>query len=509
MNSSPKLNDVELTTEQTKIVYCDSRVILASACPGSGKSTTLAVRARRLWETYGEPILVCTFSQDSAQDIALKIGGDPGQIKVCTIHKLGYDLVRENWSLVRMLFGNADWPLEAQLTSKEEELKIIGDWLKAGEPNRFYARVEALRSYGLHPSTLQSLLRRGVYFTSVSDKEVESWKLYEAHRLSCGLLSFSDMVDLARSIMTFPEVSSKFLRRYSHLLLDEAQDTSTGQWDLLRPLVNSCRTTLIVFDMNQAVYNWRGGDVGPLTALGYLDDAVCFTLSKSFRSGEEIGDFANKVVVDKRSQIQTQWSGAELNFKQFEEQPAEVDWVLEHADEQSAIVSRTNSYLEMFERRLLVARIPYTGTSFYRARHIQQLATVLQEYKTDNWRSMLQRAYMENSVYTAAQRLDFRRALKIMNEESPELFLEYTRQAAQQEEGRLTLTTGHASKGLEWDKVFVVGAHDGHVPHKLSNDEVEEQNLFYVMCTRARRELNISYCGRPTYFIPREYLNVN
>lgn len=55
------------------------------------------------------------------------------------------------------------------------------------------------------------------------------------------------------------------------------------------------------------------------------------------------------------------------------------------------------------------------------------------------------------------------------------------------------LMSAHASKGLEFDRVFVVGVEDGVWPHKLSLDVLEEERLFYVACSRARRYLNVSY----------------
>jgi len=55
------------------------------------------------------------------------------------------------------------------------------------------------------------------------------------------------------------------------------------------------------------------------------------------------------------------------------------------------------------------------------------------------------------------------------------------------------LMTAHAAKGLEFDKVFVVGMEQGLWPHKYSTDQAEEARLFYVACTRARKYLNISY----------------
>jgi DNA helicase-2/ATP-dependent DNA helicase PcrA len=55
------------------------------------------------------------------------------------------------------------------------------------------------------------------------------------------------------------------------------------------------------------------------------------------------------------------------------------------------------------------------------------------------------------------------------------------------------LMTAHASKGLEFDRVFVVGVEDGVWPHARSENIEEEERLYYVAVTRAKKYLNISY----------------
>jgi len=67
------------------------------------------------------------------------------------------------------------------------------------------------------------------------------------------------------------------------------------------------------------------------------------------------------------------------------------------------------------------------------------------------------------------------------------------------------LITAHSAKGLEFSYVFVVGAEEGVFPHRRaldsSADIEEERRLFYVACTRARKELFITYCTqRSSYY---------
>jgi DNA helicase II / ATP-dependent DNA helicase PcrA len=70
----------------------------------------------------------------------------------------------------------------------------------------------------------------------------------------------------------------------------------------------------------------------------------------------------------------------------------------------------------------------------------------------------------------------------------------------EEDSGRgVKLMTAHASKGLEFDRVFVVGVEREVWPHKLSLNPEEEERLYYVACSRARKFLNVSYSRSKTF----------
>ncbi|MGQ0824238.1 MAG: ATP-dependent helicase [Actinomycetota bacterium] len=55
--------------------------------------------------------------------------------------------------------------------------------------------------------------------------------------------------------------------------------------------------------------------------------------------------------------------------------------------------------------------------------------------------------------------------------------------------GRVTLSTVHRVKGMEWPHVIVLGAHEGLMPHRLADDREEERRIFHVALTRCRRDV--------------------
>ncbi len=86
-----------------------------------------------------------------------------------------------------------------------------------------------------------------------------------------------------------------------HLLLDEFQDTSAQQWDVLRPIVEGIRhqgaqTFFCVGDVKQSIYGWRGATPGILEGLpASIPEVTCESLELSYRSSPVILDFVNQV----------------------------------------------------------------------------------------------------------------------------------------------------------------------------------------------------------------------
>lgn len=82
-------------------------------------------------------------------------------------------------------------------------------------------------------------------------------------------------------------------------------------------------------------------------------------------------------------------------------------------------------------------------------------------------------------------------------------FLDYARKvsAASKTKRGVCLATIHASKGTEYDRVYLIGCQEGLMPHAKATDEQEEANLFFVACSRSAQELFISYSGAPSKFL--------
>lgn len=73
--------------------------------------------------------------------------------------------------------------------------------------------------------------------------------------------------------------------------------------------------------------------------------------------------------------------------------------------------------------------------------------------------------------------------------------------AASKSKTGVTLSTVHGAKGLEWPVVFLVSVCDGVLPHSKADSLEDERNIWFVGCSRAEKELHISYSGIPSQFV--------
>lgn len=82
-------------------------------------------------------------------------------------------------------------------------------------------------------------------------------------------------------------------------------------------------------------------------------------------------------------------------------------------------------------------------------------------------------------------------------------FLDYCRKvtAASKSKTGVALATVHSFKGMEADVVYFVQVGDGILPHTKSTDLDSERNVWFTGCSRPRRELIVTYSGRPSIFL--------
>jgi DNA helicase-2/ATP-dependent DNA helicase PcrA len=208
---------------------------------------------------------------------------------------------------------------------------------------------------------------------------------------------FDDLImGTVRLLRDRPRVLASYADRFEHVLVDEYQDTSHAQYELVNLLSGKHRNILVVGDDDQSIYGWRGADISNI-----LDfekdhpDATVVTLEQNYRSTSGILDAAHDVVSrNVRRKEKKLWTdrggGAPVRLlrvaNEYQEADAIRDTVGALMDEAGlaardvAVLYRTHAQSRVIEDSLRRAAIPYDivgGVRFYERAEVKDVLAYL------------------------------------------------------------------------------------------------------------------------------------
>ncbi|MCR4998766.1 MAG: ATP-dependent helicase [Lachnospiraceae bacterium] len=243
---------------------------LVIAGPGSGKTTVLTERILYLVQELHIPqeqILVVTFTREAASEMRRRF------------------LWKQKSSETNVTFGTFHSVFFQIL--KEECNYQTTDILTAGQKHQMMESCR--RQLGITSS-----------FEELSEEEMSriqqlfAKKKKEQHRLD-----FDDMIGLTHSLLLEnQQVLTKWRDRFRYFLVDEMQDMSDGQYEVLKLLAAPLNNLFMVGDDDQAIYGFRGAK--PSIMLGFPSDypqAKQIVLHVNYRCRQEIMDCSNRLIV--------------------------------------------------------------------------------------------------------------------------------------------------------------------------------------------------------------------
>ena len=265
----------DLDPSQQAVVDHAGGPLLVLAGPGTGKTTTMVEAVVDLVERRGvapEQVLALTFSRKAAEQlrdrVTARLGRTLGTPLASTFHSFAYGLVRR-YTPADLYAG----PLQL-LSAAEQDVKVaelLTDapeavrWPDAFQPavgTRGFAReVHALmahaRERGLDPEDLVRIGREA------KAPELEAAGAFMQQYLDVlGDESAIDYPDLVtRAVIEANAHRDELRARFTHVFVDEYQDTDPSQVALLRALAGDGRNLVVVGDPDQSIYAFRGADV--------------------------------------------------------------------------------------------------------------------------------------------------------------------------------------------------------------------------------------------------------
>lgn len=454
-----------LNPRQWEAVRAAEGAVAVAAGPGTGKTRTLAYRIAHLVRELGQApasILAVTFTRSAAEELLRRtesLLGDPAGLWVGTFHSVALRLLRQEG----YPFGPGT---EFAVASEEERVAALEGLVEPREAARFLEEVRLAKQALKAPP---------------SDRAAE----YQRRLAAARRLDFDDLLLHACDLLAEEEeVRARWRGALRHVMVDEFQDTSPAQYELLRRLAGE--NVCAIGDPDQAIYGFAGGGFRPFERF-LRDHPGCrvISLDENYRSQATILEAARQVIGKNRAELPR-----ELKARLERGLPIEISGHVSDRQEAEMIARRVEG--------LLGGASQFTVDSRWAEKEAESLSYGLGDIAI-LYRFHAQARRLEEALGRAG--LPFRTfGPKRAEEAQPGGDLEDYRAAEPPPKGEwITLMTLHRSKGLEFPAVFLAGCEDGVLPFD-KGDREEERRLFYVGMTRAKRRLFLSYAKRRMLF---------
>ncbi len=377
------------------------------------------------------------------------------------------------------------------------------------------------------------------------EKLVQLYTAYESIKKQELAIDFEDVLLLTAAMLEEErDVRERVQNQYRYFTVDEYQDISPVQQRLINAWLGTRTDICVVGDPAQTIYSFAGATPVFLnTFTQRFPEAQVIRLSTGYRSTPEITFAANSILrVGAMGQELVAFNshGSKPSVQGFKDEQAEINGVLQEITglltggvqpQEIAILARTNSQLSSFERAMNRAGIPYqvrnTERFFDRTdvreflKQVRQASVIPAEDSQwiDELRTIAQPFLTGESIDGIAALLHLGRELDADPNFSPKTLRGYLREVEDRVQQNnpptmpvVTLATLHAAKGLEWERVYLIGASEGILPLSNSGSTLtdaviaEERRLFYVGMTRAKADLHITYRGDASRFLAESTL---
>ena len=294
---------MKFTSQQVDAIKHFEGPALILAVPGSGKTTVLLNRILNLIKNHNidsSEIISITFSKSQGIDMEKRfLAQNPefrGKITFKTIHAFCYEIVRNYMKLKNikktLIEGNNEFNriLILKRVYYQKNYKKLSD----EEINDFFSIYDYTKN---KMYDFEGYLRKN-HFISNRSLMLKLYNLYDEIKIQNNFMDFNDLLILANEYISTDKKLLKALKnRYKFFQIDEGQDTSTLQFEIIRKIVFPENNVFIVADDDQSIYSFRGAS--PENLLNFKDiypNSKIFFMDKNFRSTKNIIKISNKII---------------------------------------------------------------------------------------------------------------------------------------------------------------------------------------------------------------------
>jgi DNA helicase-2/ATP-dependent DNA helicase PcrA len=395
----------ELNPQQREAVMHLDGPLMIIAGAGSGKTKVLTTRIAHLMAHGVDSfrILALTFTNKAAREMKERVerilgNGESGNLYIGTFHSVFARILRAEAPRI-------GYPASFTIYDTDDAkgvLKTVINELhlddKIYKPNVVYNRISAAKNALITAEEYASdfgLMQEDARANRPAISEI--YKSYAKRCFKNGAMDFDDlMLQFYLILKHHPEALHKYQHKFSHILIDEYQDTNPAQYEIIKLLGAVHENVCVVGDDAQSIYAFRGATIENILLFRKdYDDVKVVKLEQNYRSTKNILQVANEVIGNNKGQIPKElWTenheGERINLVRTMTDNDEGKFVADTIQEQKlrnhffnrdfAILYRTNAQSRAFEESLRRMNIPYTifgGISFYQRKEIKDFIAYL------------------------------------------------------------------------------------------------------------------------------------
>ncbi|MFN5374869.1 MAG: ATP-dependent helicase [Chitinophagaceae bacterium] len=395
----------ELNPQQREAVMHVDGPLMIIAGAGSGKTKVLTTRIAHLMANGVDAfrILALTFTNKAAKEMKERVGkilgsNEVGNLYIGTFHSVFARILRTEATRI-------GYPSSFTIYDTDDAKSVLKTVInelhlddKIYKPSTVYNRISSAKN---------ALVTAEEYATDYGLQQEDARanrpaiaQIYTAYAKRCfknGAMDFDDLlIKFYMILKDHPDALHKYQHKFSHIMIDEYQDTNPAQYEIIKLLGAAHENVCVVGDDAQSIYSFRGATIENILLFrkDYMDVKVV-KLEQNYRSSKQILNVANQVIGNNKGQIQKElWTdngeGEKIKVVRTMTDNDEGKFVADSIQEQKlrnhffnkdfAILYRTNAQSRAFEESLRRMNIPYTifgGISFYQRKEIKDYIAYL------------------------------------------------------------------------------------------------------------------------------------
>lgn len=347
--------------------------LLVLAGPGSGKTTVITHRAKKLIVDCGvnpSNILVITFTRAAALEMQERfqklIGKRTLPVTFGTFHAVYFKILKYayNYSAANILKEEQKIDILKEIIIQLKlELDDEGDFISALISEISLVKGDMMDITHYYSKNCSEAIFKKIY------------SMYNDRLIRSNLIDFDDMLVMCYELLTKREdILQLWQNKYQYILIDEFQDISRVQYEIIKLLAKPQDNLFIVGDDDQSIYRFRGAK--PEIMLNFKKDyphARQVLLDTNYRSTKEILHTANRLIEKNNVRFSKKIKsdndiGKPVDIKEFKNQQDESTYVLRLIDSylkngleynDIAVLYRTNTNPRLLVEKLMEYNIPF------------------------------------------------------------------------------------------------------------------------------------------------------